>query len=65
MLPLPISELVPLAVLDALLDLALLDSFAGLFDQGISRRHTHPTRTQICIPNLPPLFLYLSSELFV
>ena len=65
MLPLPRSELVPLVVPDALLDLALLDGSAGVvLEGGISDTYAHLTRTRICIPNPPPLFFYLSCELF-
>jgi hypothetical protein len=45
-LPPPISELVPFAVLDALLDLALLNSFASLFLKGaIFKVYLYPTCT--------------------
>jgi hypothetical protein len=64
-LPPPRSELIPLVVLDVLLDLALLDGFTGVvLEGGISDTYGHPTRTWICMPNLPPLFFYLSCELF-
>jgi hypothetical protein len=61
-LPPPIGELVPFVVPNALLDAALLDDFAGLFLEGISicNGSLPPNRLRICIPNPPPLFLYLS-----
>jgi hypothetical protein len=60
------SELVPLVVPDVLLNLALLDGFAGVvLEGGISNTYDHSTRTRICMPNPPPLFFYLSYELFL
>lgn len=42
-----VSELVPFAVPDALLNPTLFDNCAGLFNQAISGRHAHPFCTRI------------------
>lgn len=65
MLPPPIRDLIPLAVPDTLLDPALSNDFARVFLKStISDTYARPIRTRICIPDPPPLFFYLSRELF-
>lgn len=63
MLPLPISELVPFAVPDALLEPALLDRFAASSSKMLSPEfYLYLNLTRICIPNPTSLFLFQDSR---
>jgi hypothetical protein len=56
----PRNYLIPLFILDALLDPALLNCFTGIIlEDGISNTYAHPTRTRIYLPSPLPLFLFL------
>jgi hypothetical protein len=62
----PRSYLIPLVILDALLDPALLNCFTGvILEDGISDTYAHPTRMRIYLPSPLPLFLFLGRDLLL